>query len=311
MHHPRNTFGPRSIEHKRWTISYNIAILYVLTSTLISRKVGAVIVTYNPVVELLTKVINSLLNQVSRIVVVDNNSANFEDLKCSLVVLELIHLIENSKNLGIAEGMNQGVEFFLKTLDDWVLFLDQDSVASEHYVDILLGKLDSDYAGDRDRVVLIRGGVIYENSRNDINTTPCLSEIKGEIMSGSLVRKSIFNFIRFRSDFFMDFVETDFYYNIGQLKGICLMFNAPLLTHKLGTQFKALGRNHSYENPRRVYYMIRNSTLLTLEGKGDLGLIIAGFSPILLIMIRDGIRIATYTFLSALRDALISRERRN
>ncbi len=281
----------------------------MMSSIHISTKVAGLIVTYNPNYELLSEVIESISKQVKRIVIVDNNSLNKAEIKklISSHSLNDVTFVENSQNYGLAKAMNQGVERIGNGDIDWILFLDQDSVPSESYVTTLFTKIFSEYNGDLKKVLAIRSNETYTNSIMDKMFTASIKVVKSSIMSGSIVRRDVFQRIKFREYFCNDFIDTDFFFEIKRMGGLYLLYDAPLLRHRLGSPIKMFGKEVNYENPVRVYYMVRNSTILTLEGKGGIRLIIVGYSPLLLIVIRNGLKIALVTLLKALKDSILGK----
>lgn len=93
---------------------------------------------YNPQRELLTASLNALNEQVDEIFLGDN-SVNMPDF-----ITTLLNLYPNTyyhsfnKNLGIAEAQNRGIIYFQKKGFDFVLFMDQDSLAPNNLVSSLL-----------------------------------------------------------------------------------------------------------------------------------------------------------------------------
>ena len=104
-------------------------------------KIGCVLVMYNPQRELLTASLNALNEQVDEIFLGDN-SVNMPDF-----ITTLLNLYPNTyyhsfnKNLGIAEAQNRGIIYFQKKGFDFVLFMDQDSLAPN----TLVSSLRADY----------------------------------------------------------------------------------------------------------------------------------------------------------------------
>jgi rhamnosyltransferase len=90
-------------------------------------KLAAIIVTYNPKIDRFKDVINSIVNQVDFIIIVDNGSKNINDIKEICSIKSNIEIIENDINYGIGKALNIGIEK-LKNNYDWILTLDQDSV---------------------------------------------------------------------------------------------------------------------------------------------------------------------------------------
>ncbi|MCV3324496.1 glycosyltransferase family 2 protein, partial [Pediococcus ethanolidurans] len=64
-----------------------------------SVNIGALIVTFNPEIDLLIRNIESVTNQVDKIIIVDNGSRNIDDF--SLKIKSLASVIELKRNKGI------------------------------------------------------------------------------------------------------------------------------------------------------------------------------------------------------------------
>ena len=107
-------------------------------------KYLSAITTYNPDPSRLEENLRALLPQTDFLLITDNGSANFADIKalagklCHDAGTEL-ELIQNEKNLGVARALWQIMDFAEGNGFDWVLTLDQDSVAApeliEHYLE--------------------------------------------------------------------------------------------------------------------------------------------------------------------------------
>lgn len=96
-------------------------------------KIIAGIVLYNPEQVRLCENIKGIANQVDRIIFVDNGSDNLEEIEKLLP--RNASLICNEKNLGIATALNEILQYALDHDYDWVLTLDQDSVAAGDIVE--------------------------------------------------------------------------------------------------------------------------------------------------------------------------------
>ena len=101
-------------------------------------KIGCVLVMYNPRQELLTTSLNSLNGQVDEIFLGDN-SVNMPDFMATLLTLyPNVYYRGFKENLGIAEAQNRGITYFQEKEFDFVLFMDQDSLAPKNLVISLL-----------------------------------------------------------------------------------------------------------------------------------------------------------------------------
>lgn len=98
-------------------------------------KVGAVVVLYNPDFDVTKKTLSSLASQVDQICVVDNSPSDHSEVLSGYESVEYKPLL---KNIGIAAAQNIGIRYFIDLGYDFVLFSDQDSIASEKVVDKLL-----------------------------------------------------------------------------------------------------------------------------------------------------------------------------
>lgn len=267
----------------------------------------ALIVTFNPEIEIFNLVLNAINEQVATTVIIDNNSTNIK------MIEEIIHefgnkisLVKNKENYGLGKALNLGIEQIGNFKADWVLILDQDSIPTTNYVALLFRALEN-YHKEIDSVCVIRSEYRCKQINNNALPKLSLKEIKTSIMSGTIVKFSLFNYIVFREEFFLDFIDSDFYYRVVKFGGTILMVQDCLLTHKIGRQLILFGRRLSYEEPLRVYYMIRNSTCLFLEGRFSLRLLYAGYSPIFLTLSIDGLRTAVRALIHGIIDAFFMR----
>ena len=93
-------------------------------------KVYSIIVCFNPNVYRLFKLCSDLINQKSKIVLVDNSiNSCLNDL-----VNENIELIQLGDNLGIAKAQNIGIQHVFKQNADIFVFFDQDSEIENNFL---------------------------------------------------------------------------------------------------------------------------------------------------------------------------------
>ena len=80
-------------------------------------KICAGIVLFNPEIERLNENIEHIRKQVPMLILVDNGSSNLEDVKSLICDVPNIILLENGKNLGIAQALNRiFLDFYLHSL---------------------------------------------------------------------------------------------------------------------------------------------------------------------------------------------------
>lgn len=102
--------------------------------------IGAIIVLYNPDFKLLFKGLDALLPQVDEACIIDNSSV---DNNYMFLGYNKINYIPLNKNVGIATAQNIGIKHFICKKFDYIIFSDQDSVASEGLISELLFVFES------------------------------------------------------------------------------------------------------------------------------------------------------------------------
>jgi len=223
-------------------------------------KIVAVITTFNPQIERFKHVLDAITNQCIKIIIVDNNSQNFENIKHLCSSYNNVEIIRNDKNYGLGKALNEGIEFVKNDLDriDYLLTLDQDSIVKCNLREIL-NKFWNIY--NKTKVGIIN---LNPSSKNGdeyyVNNFP--------IISGSLVNPSVFrDGLRYREEFFMDQIDFDFDFQVRRL-GYSLFSTATnCISHQLGV--KKDNDKFSTESPIRLYLIAKNSFILLKERKID------------------------------------------
>src|SRR4030065_360634 len=106
-------------------------------------KIAAVVVWYNPEQTVLNN-INTYINQIDKIFIVDNSDYNNNSLLEKLQTLSNTEYIANKNNIGIAAALNIGANKAVKEGFDYLLTMDQDSEASPLMVAYLLDCFSKD-----------------------------------------------------------------------------------------------------------------------------------------------------------------------
>ena len=96
--------------------------------------VGCVLVLYNPNVGILRQCLKVLNSQVDMIAIVDNST---KSVNYSFDSTNYVYYSMNG-NYGIAAAQNKGIEILKNYNIDYLLFLDQDSIAPENLVEQLV-----------------------------------------------------------------------------------------------------------------------------------------------------------------------------
>jgi len=232
-------------------------------------NICAVIVTYHPDYDF-KKRIKVLIEQVDRIIIIDNNSTDDEvQFLKSVCSFDSVFLIENSINKGIANALNQGMDYAFELGYKWTLLLDQDTIVLPIMIEELM-KVYGNY-DKKERIGIIGSNykdvnseVILEDERTD---TEIWCKKDTVITAGSLINNIIFKQVgKFNDEFFIDAVDTEYCLRVEEKGFEVLLTKKVLMLHSIGkiTMHKFLGKKVGTTNhtPLRRYYMVRNNIAL-------------------------------------------------
>lgn len=271
-------------------------------------KILAGIVLFNPDMGRLKENIDSVYEQVDRVVLVDNSSKNREDIIRLAEKYAGCELLLNEDNLGVAKALNQIFEYAHVNEYDWFLTLDQDSVCKEglleHY-----GR----YCQTQ-RVGIMTCQIADRNFGFDSRTADGeYEEVKFCITSGAFMKTSACVACGgFDEKMFIDNVDGDICINMREhgYRIIKIPFNG--LLHEVGHgERKKLLRKayYVYHHPvMRHYYIARNKVYAARKYPHEyhltrqIGKCIKDILPVLL-WEEDGVRKAGARF-KGIRDGL-------
>ncbi|MGK4475907.1 glycosyltransferase family 2 protein [Aeromonas molluscorum] len=232
-------------------------------------NVSAVIVSFNPEIDRLQHLIDSLLVRVKDIIIVDNSNKEF-NLQSKLFLSENVVLLSDGENKGIAQAQNMGILFSRDLGRDAVWMFDQDSELGELSLEVMVKELNS-----FDGMVASIGPTIvnYFNSKVEIpkKRTKCNNgcfSVDQIIASGSLTPINVFDCIgMMEEDFFIDVVDFEWCWR-AKSKGYAILISSQKMTHSVGEGDESyLGGLVSIKvaSPFRLYYQVRN--YITLLGR--------------------------------------------
>lgn len=226
-------------------------------------QILGIIVSYNPTEDLLNN-IYSTLNQVSKVIVIDNGSDPSVKKILSQLDTERVEFIFNSSNRGVAAGFNQGIIWGLQNDYKWFLLLDQDSRVTDGMVPELVRI--SELQPDLRKVIV---GPRHEDfyRKIPIDTQGDVQEIPLLISSGTLLSRQVVEHTgMYDENLFIDHVDHDYCLRLRQKGGRCLRVNTATLLHKFGEAKinTFLGKTFFLQSypPTRRYYMMRNRIVL-------------------------------------------------
>jgi len=234
------------------------------------ESISAVLVTYNPEIDVLISSIKSILPQVDNLIIVDNNSSNAELVK-NIESEKLITIFLDS-NVGLATAQNLGIRHAKKLGSDFSLLFDQDSVIGSNFVE----KIYSDYVYLENKNVEVAavGPFFYDrNTKYIYNPTnyvgPFISKVEFDnepvsvtfvIASGSLIRMKVLEKIGLmRDDFFIDFIDIEWSLRAKNFGYSVFMSPNVTMEHNIGDKrIKLFNRLISLHSDFRKYYIYRN-----------------------------------------------------
>lgn len=238
-------------------------------------SVCCVVVTYNPEIEYLKKVLASISANDVKVVLVDNGSSNYDSITtCSGSDIVSLSLEENR---GIAAAQNHGIKWAIENSFDYVWLSDQDTLYPKDYTLKMMSYIDS-FSESTEHLGVI-GPALLELNRNKIQPfvkfdfftkhvkpKPGLNEVSHLIASGMIIPVSAFMVVGFkREDLFIDWVDLEWCwraFNSGlRVYGVGDVF----IEHNLGDEMvSVVNKKISIRSSTRHYYIIRNGVYLSL-----------------------------------------------
>lgn len=233
--------------------------------------IAAIIVTFNPDVNLLSRLCHSLVTSGAKPIILDNSETatlRADDLSSGCTLIALGH------NTGIAYAQNVGVRAATCMGAQLILFFDQDSVIDASYVSTMAAGVDPSTAAVYGPVSIDAAhGFEYPSYRLNRFGLPAavFSEAESRIYpvdliisSGSLVSAVTFALAGLMDeDFFIDYVDLEWCLRC-RAHGIPIYVNQNVvMKHSVGLRSIKLGPVTTFiHSPARTYYKMRNPFLL-------------------------------------------------
>jgi rhamnosyltransferase len=251
-------------------------------------KIIAVTVSYNVDTSFQTA-LESYLNQVQQVVIVDNSTqASSQTLLKHLAntLDERVQLVINGANLGLAKAQNIGITQALEQGAEWILLMDDDSLAepgmvthlyqAQHNLDsatrILVPRYQEQAVARDARYVTAPGGRFSAPrfTIEDFHNQGVIENLFIAISSGSLVRADLFRELGLiREAFDIDYLDVDFCLRTLRRGYRIAAVGDAVLRHHLGaqTEHRFLGRRFWAWNhpPRRRFTIYRNRSRIWRE----------------------------------------------
>jgi rhamnosyltransferase len=249
----------------------------------LGTTIAAIVVLFHPNLDLLERLLASVVDQVDRILVIDNTPNPDDELSISLKRHESrLSYFPMGDNLGIATAQNFGIRKCLNASYSHILLLDQDSA-------LPVGALDGLLAAERSLVKSGRQvaavGPLFVDEKN--GKVPCAvhheflrvkripidrsssDPVESDylIASGSLIRTTIMERVGLmRDELFIDWVDAEWGFRARSLGYTTYIVPGVLMMHSIGdTVAQVFGREINLHNAARDYYIVRNAAYLLKE----------------------------------------------
>ena len=236
-------------------------------------RVTCLIWTYNPNINLLRKVIQSVNKTADHIVIVDNGSSNVSEIRKLAKKKPHIHCLFLKYNSGV-HALNVGIDYIISFLKPkYILVLDQDStLVQETQVQYVLKTFDTLLSRQK------KIAAIFLNDHDESYERSLLEITHPRRFSGMIIHSDVIirENMRIREDFFLDQADFDLFSTLKGKGYKLLTTGMKLINHKVGISDSCLESLRKriiirrFSSPGieplwRFYYVVRNSTVLLIE----------------------------------------------
>ena len=230
----------------------------------------SLIVTYYPKIISLKKLVSDLLNENTKIIIIDNSNEGFDSE--GEIIFNKCDIHNLFQNYGIAKAQNLGLEFSEKYDPEYILYFDQDSMIGSNYINQIIKPLENGYDISCPLVIDESLKFVYKPIIINRNGYPCKAKIIDDnfisidysISSGTAIHyETLVSIGGFLESFFIDFVDTEWFLRAKHLKFKTSCNPQAKLYHKIGDKsldFKIF--NLQLHSPFRTYYKTRNCLYL-------------------------------------------------
>jgi len=241
------------------------------------RSVAAVVVTYEPCIDKLQRLLRAIATQVEHVLVIDNGSSNFGLIRSMSTLSSGVLCISLEQNFGIAYAQNVGIRSARDLGVSFVITLDQDSWPSAGVVARLAAVFDCDNGStsiaavgpllkDEDSRLALPFFSYSNGYKNRVTPTEGsgIFEVDFLVSSGTLIAMAALEKIGLmREELFIAYVDVEFGLRARSAGFRILACCDAHMYHSLGDHRLRLGRwivpMHS---PLRHFYLMRGAVYM-------------------------------------------------
>lgn len=241
-----------------------------------NKNVAAILVTFNPDISLLERVIEKISLQVASLIIIDNASKNTLAISNIVDSTKNATLILNELNIGLASAQNLGIKKALDSKVTHIILFDQDSIINDHFIHNLIETEDNILSKG---IKLAAVGPTFVSPETNIPYPATLYygpfikrlpignkpiEATFIIASGCLIRSDIIEKVGLmRDELFIDYIDVEWSLRAKNYGYKVFISPSATMLHTIGdSRLTILGRNISVHSPFRRYFLIRNSFLM-------------------------------------------------
>ncbi|WP_170930935.1 rhamnosyltransferase [Salmonella enterica] len=236
--------------------------------------IAAVLVTFNPDLNIFQEVINTISSQVQHLIVIDNCSKNRLDISLFLNGKEGVVLLPQNNNIGLAAAQNIGIQYVKENINaTHVILFDQDSIIKPYFISSLVNE-ELGLISKGIKVGAIGPSFYDPDNNQDYPATvyigPFIKRVKlGDnpveatflIASGCLINLNVLkNVGGMLEELFIDYIDVE--WSLRAKKFGYRLFITPKasMAHTIGDKRISLfGRTVSCHSSFRRYFLVRNS----------------------------------------------------
>lgn len=245
-----------------------------------THNIIAIVVTYNPDIPLLDREYESLVNQVTCIVYIDNGSKNKREIEEWSRNKQRIQLLFNTENKGLGISQNEGITKAIELGATHVAIFDQDSVVDSGFIKGLLeteveckkkginvgvvGPVYRTLDGIYYPVVSIENNKVRQYRVSDIDS---YLKVSHNISSGQLIQVAVLKEVGLmRGDYFIEYIDFEWCLRLQRYDYVVIVTKKCSMQHVIGDkQLKIFGRMVGIYSPFRRYFTCRNAILFYKE----------------------------------------------
>jgi rhamnosyltransferase len=230
-------------------------------------KIAGVVVLYNPG-KVLTTNVNTYLNFIHHLFIIDNSEKQNLSLLGELVNSDKVSYHFNNSNLGIASALNLGIEKALGAGYSYLLTMDQDSQFEDDALDKLISEITTvEYIG-------IYTPFHKNKFLTNLPQSNKIEEVSDVMTSGNILNLSVVNKIgKFTDEYFIDYVDIEYCLRLRKNGYKILRINKSILNHNEANLSRRVFFGKTVYPPNhsaiRWYYKIRNFHYLRQKYSND------------------------------------------